>query len=437
MPGYSDKGQDRFGHQVMHGSPWGPARDGSYNVDTDAEGKRSHGTTSHAWNPDFEKEAIAFEQKLGVQAFNHPAANGAAGQACAKAIQYMDKRGSISGKLGDLGKSMDELMKACGGDSTWIAGDIGKDVDTVRAAMEGGNIRERMTAWHHFIDHVFKADMRAPEETFAELEQIMAETGVQLEHMKEWRENTPGALDPNNSGAVYSSPIYADESGKEPAEGMVDQLGQLRSNSQDVLKQTGQENRAYAQTSQTASSLASIEVKNAQGEMVNAGLSKAELDQQGVGPNEALGWSEGMKARIMDEMHPWTQLMREISVPLRAGPSGHTNVFMKGNELLGVGADPDAMRLACLGYLLPINAHSMVEVLQAAKPYGTSPYREGREMYADVAPLSEAELRACGMPDESYPAGRLPHEMPGAADNPNQQGRESMLERGGSSSMAS
>jgi hypothetical protein len=52
---------------------------------------------------------------------------------------------------------------------------------------------------------------------------------------------------------------------------------------------------------------------------------------------------------------------------------------------------------------LPIHAHSLVEVMQAASGHGCEPPTYDLTMYRKIDPLKEGELRACGggkFPDE-------------------------------------
>lgn len=400
--GYSRTGTSPQGHEEHTGSAWGPESTGAYNTTGD----------SFAFNPAFEAEAMQFEARLGARAFEHGSSKSAVDAACMKAIQYMTARGSIADELGELGRSMDELLGECGGNETWMAGNVGDDPRQVEAVLKGGNLRERMTAWHHFIEHVILGDMAAPDEQFTGIEMAMDEAGVRLERIRAWRAANATSIndgDPATNPNKWTSPVYVDETGQEPADGRVNTLGSARAPRAAI---TGDTNRSTAMTVATSPT----QVSQREAEHMGATTPSGDID-----PAAQLTWSEGMKSHIMNEYDPWVQLMREISVPLRAGPSGHTNVFMNGNQMLGVGAPADDMRLACLGYLLPINAHSMIEVLQAARPYGASPYPEDRTMYTAVAPLSEEELRACGTD------GRFPHEAPAAAENPNQLGRPSTL----------
>jgi len=73
-----------------------------------------------------------------------------------------------------------------------------------------------------------------------------------------------------------------------------------------------------------------------------------------------------------------------------------------------------SMRMACIGYLLPIHAHTLVEIMTAAAAHG-APFSPGPQMYRRIAPLGEEELRSsCGrpgggknlFPDEKSPDGK-------------------------------
>jgi hypothetical protein len=68
---------------------------------------------------------------------------------------------------------------------------------------------------------------------------------------------------------------------------------------------------------------------------------------------------------------------------------------MQFARILNAGADVNA-RLACLGYLLPIKAHSFHEVMAAAKAFGCT--YSGNSDYGEIEPLSACEIiSACGL----------------------------------------
>lgn len=100
---------------------------------------------------------------------------------------------------------------------------------------------------------------------------------------------------------------------------------------------------------------------------------------------EYLPWTEGMRGWHMDQTSQLVQLCNEAEIPLMAGVSGHTVRLMNTGHLLG--CDPLGTRLVCLGYLLPIKAHSFHEIMESAVPYGCD-YDPGD--YLELKPFSKA-----------------------------------------------
>ncbi len=117
---------------------------------------------------------------------------------------------------------------------------------------------------------------------------------------------------------------------------------------------------------------------------------------------DAVKWEEGVKVWMINERDKWVQLQRSLSLPLGAGPSDTTNMLMQAATALKT--DPTNARMSCIAYLLPAHHHTLVEILAAAAPFGCD-YSPGQQMYRNIKPLSEAELRACGkynkFPDET------------------------------------
>ena len=103
----------------------------------------------------------------------------------------------------------------------------------------------------------------------------------------------------------------------------------------------------------------------------------------------------------MNEYNKWVFQMRQLSIPLAAGPSGTTNKLMNLGNLLGMA--PIQTRLACMGYLLPARHHSLVEVMEAAEAQGCGNFIPGRQMYTDIKPWTSTDLKAFG-------GGKFPHE---------------------------
>jgi len=138
------------------------------------------------------------------------------------------------------------------------------------------------------------------------------------------------------------------------------------------------------------------------------GLTKDEATFQGLDQDDSLQhgddweskrvlWEEGARKWLINEDNVWVAKMRELSLPLKAGPSGTTDRIMQTRELLGV-SDAVSCRAACLAYLLPINAHSMVEIMEAAKPFGAD-FTPGPAMYHSLEPFGSLAAYA---PDSTW-----------------------------------
>jgi hypothetical protein len=150
-----------------------------------------------------------------------------------------------------------------------------------------------------------------------------------------------------------------------------------------------------------------------------AELSKREVKFQGLAATpdgsldatvqQTLKWKEGADAWKAKDNAEYVNKLKALKLPFGAGPSGTTDRIMSMAQLLGHG-DMYGTRLACIGYLLPIRAHSLHEILTAASVYGCA-FTDGKEIYRNIIPLSEAELRACGggrFPDEPKDTGSAP-----------------------------
>jgi hypothetical protein len=145
-----------------------------------------------------------------------------------------------------------------------------------------------------------------------------------------------------------------------------------------------------------------------------AGTSGRENATMGISPGEVLKWSEGDKVWFINERDTWVQAIRELGLPLGGGPSGTTTALMNTNELIA-GTSAENARLCAIGYLLPIHAHTLVEIMAAASAFG-APFTAGRQIYTQIQPFTPAELRALGRDNPqaaSDPEGRaklFPHE---------------------------
>jgi hypothetical protein len=146
------------------------------------------------------------------------------------------------------------------------------------------------------------------------------------------------------------------------------------------------------------------------GDQKNFPLSSREKTNMGVSADaDQLTWNEGGQVWFQNQKNSWVQAIEELQLPFIGGPSGLSNSYLNAVQIL-LGGGNDVMlqaRLALIGHLNHINAHSAVEVLAAGAGFGL-PFTAGQSMYRDIDPLSETQLRACG---RVGPAGNLfPHE---------------------------
>lgn len=83
---------------------------------------------------------------------------------------------------------------------------------------------------------------------------------------------------------------------------------------------------------------------------------------------DTLPMIEGMKANIIDSSQPFISEANAADMPLKSGISGTTFRFMEMAELMG--QPPENARLAMIGHLTPIGAHSIHEINTAASGFG-------------------------------------------------------------------
>ncbi len=102
-----------------------------------------------------------------------------------------------------------------------------------------------------------------------------------------------------------------------------------------------------------------------------------------------LPWAEGALAWDINEQSDWVKQSRNLSMPLAGGVSGTTNRMMNSAKMMKPGVPMSHVRLAALGYLLPIKAHSFHEVMTAARKFGL-PYTDAQ--YSPLSPLNGTDF---------------------------------------------
>lgn len=374
---------------------------------------------SMALDPQFEQQAAAFEQELGKYAFNDERANQAAAQLVAKIKPYLDARSRA------LALSLQEqaaTMKKLAGERTFAGTvtqfddrvDLATNIRAAQAAIDqiiaSGNLRERLNLLDQFMK-VVGADFQSADDP---------EKWARFRQMADDADLDTGALDARHQQTAPS--------GRERA--LIDHA------SEDTLL-------AERDRIRVPSGLPDQRTDRSLNDMRHTPLSPAEARFQGVPTfgqeqvdtkqwdrrTKPLGFTEGGRTFLINESHQWVQRMRALSLPLRAGPSGHTQVFFDANTLLGAGVDPYHVRLASIGHLLPIRAHSLVEILVVAARHGCG-YSAGPTMYRNLSPFTLAELRRIGhgvFPGESDVARNREAER--AVEAPEAEEREAITSR--------
>jgi hypothetical protein len=315
-------------------------------------------SASFSAKPDFEKAAIGFEEKLGVYAFNHPKAQDAVRRMTARIVMYMNLREKFYQRAAkrdtEFTKQFNpkESWERIGEMNTRFAGAVGKEMNAVKAAVTAGNVRERMTHIHNFMDNVLGKDL-INDDYEAEVDKLIQRSGMNLAKLQK-RRNALGDKEKVTEKTPSAYTFLAER---------------------DKIR--------YKSPGSGASERQANEVP---------GLSAAEKAHMGVNkPDDKVQWNEGVKAWFVNELHDWVKINRQTGLPLAAGPSAHTNAFMRAAKYLNVNKPYD-VRLAIIGHLIPIHAHSLIEIMDVAEVYGAS-YTYGRNMYHDIKPLTEQELR--------------------------------------------
>ncbi len=297
--------------------------------------------------------------------------------------------------------------------NTGIAGAVGPEhVLNHIKTVEGGNVRTKMTAVFNFMstlsDIALKAE-KAKNDTFFEslgtrgalLKQAAADAkenydNAVAEHEKKKAEGalekkTISAVDAQKGvkglGEITETEVTPSAHGPRmsilaPAPSVASQQGDARFNRPRDLNTGG----------------GAAETRTADSASIGPGLHADEIAFMKLKADDLssqyLTWAEGLNLYIMDSENAWVQRQLQLGLPVGAGPaSGTTDRFMQIGQMLGCGAT--GTRAASLGYLLTINAHTLVEIMTSAAPYGsfTEPL-DGYAMYRSIAPFGSLEKHA-------------------------------------------
>lgn len=99
------------------------------------------------------------------------------------------------------------------------------------------------------------------------------------------------------------------------------------------------------------------------------GLKLTEDEKKLQGFHGVVKWKEGQNVWRLNEEADFIKMARTLKLPVKAGPSGTTDRLFEYNRIFNIGILPSDFIALVIAYILPINAHSLVEVMAAARPY--------------------------------------------------------------------
>ncbi len=354
------------------------------------------------------ERARAFERKLGVAAFKDQRAQDAATEMVKRMLAavipgFDDQNAGQQAQYGALfgRENKDGTEHAKDHDNgAWSSGQVGTDFGVLREALENGNLRERMTGVYNAAFGGFKTEMN--QLMHADRDTIKSR-GVDDDKLKRRRNQTKFPFTETNLPGrdLYRSP--GDLLDRKHATSAYEITGNTR------LTNGAEEQKTKRK------------VGDLDGEGI--GLSDREkafqFGEEEIDGDTPLRWKEGGTRFRPNDDNKWVKKYQEkLLMPVTAGPSGTALRIFQAWEFLGKPVANVDLRLALLGWMLTGNDHSFHEIMVTSSTYGM-PYAAGVDAYREVAPFTEAELRAIagaeGFPDEgNYRAQHLPSKDPQA-----------------------
>lgn len=253
-----------------------------------------------------------------------------------------------------------------------------------------GNVRERMIALGNFATAVAGDMHRNPgdfENVASKATGSKGEFGAEdvqryRDRMKQYQEDQARAKvsdSPDNEKYTddFLKPLSTEKSGdqkeyqtakKQEMDAKIPSLPTAAGAFPDELPQSPSAKVKEGQTGAgESSSLARTKLTVREALEMGFQLSQREIDAAG-GPDGTLPWVVGTVANVVDPSAKFIATGAEHSLPQKAGISGTTFRFMEAAQLLG--GDAAMARLAMIGALQIIDAHTVYEIASASKGFG-------------------------------------------------------------------
>jgi hypothetical protein len=117
-----------------------------------------------------------------------------------------------------------------------------------------------------------------------------------------------------------------------------------------------------------------------------------------------LSWESGQDLYHYPVTSQYQDIAEELLTPVSTGPSGTAYGIFQVAQKVGAGVDPELLRLAILGWMLPIGDHSFHEIMTACAAFDSNLTYDPAALarYRSLPPLSELDLRAIA-PNNLFP----------------------------------
>lgn len=138
-------------------------------------------------------------------------------------------------------------------------------------------------------------------------------------------------------------------------------------------------------------------------EQVNPPLSQREWFAA-VGGKGKLGWESGQDLYHFPMTSDYQKQAEDLLTPVSTGPSGTAYGIYQVAQKLKVQVDAGTLRLALLGWMLPIGDHSFHEIMTACATFDDQLAYDATRLarYRSLTPLQEDQLRALA-PSKLFP----------------------------------
>lgn len=327
---------------------------------------------SMAADPAFEARAMDWEMRFGGFVNDHARTKAMAKKAGDFVLKYLDER------FAETNEAVEDLLPALGTKENTFSGAVGNDFKKVQKALKDGSVSVKMNHFQKFAERFFAGDIKKLEP--AALNRILGRMG-------------DGVPNPQLTDAI--SNVRKGERMQSP-EGIPGEQWHTRA---ERNPKTGnrQEDKVKDRSNRTYG-----EFKK-ETETDYSQMEKRHMDLA-YGPKDGnrLPINEGGERWIINERDKWVKTIRDLSLPLLAGPSGTTARLFQAFQQFGINDQPAHSRAAVIAYIVPNRHHSLVEVMTGAAQNGGPAFQPSQDFYHHIDPFSEAEMRGRlgNFPDE-------------------------------------